>query len=127
MEDKVVFDVKEANLDVIIPGVAINGLAFEDKREADKFIKKYLSGSKHHVQERVEKPIYSSVEEFEKDLKRKLLSLRKHLKEFDVLKEKYPNEFYDFDKLYIEYSISKIETFFDSAKEDSAEKDTERI
>lgn len=81
MDQKVVFDVKESSLDIIIPGVAINGLAFEDKKEADKFVKKYLSGPKYHVEDRVEKPVFSSLQDFEKTLKRRLTSLKKQLKE----------------------------------------------
>lgn len=125
MDQKVVFDVKESSLDIIIPGVAINGLAFEDKKEADKFVKKYLSGPKYHVEDRVEKPVFSSLQDFEKTLKRRLTSLKKQLKELDVLRAKHPDENFDFDQLYIEYNIQKIEKFFRNARE--IEIDTERV
>lgn len=126
MEDNVVFDVKQSSLDVIIPGVAVNGLAFEDKKEAEKFLKKYFTNKQLHLEERVEKPVYSSLAEFEQSLQVKLEGLKKQLSAIEVLEAKLQDKRFQFDKAHIEYYIKCIEQFLGNANESSSDSEDER-
>lgn len=125
MENKVVYDVKEHNLEVIIPGIAINGLAFEDKREAEKFVQKYYSDNRVHIEDRVEKPVYASVEDFEKSLKEKLDDYKEQLKSIKLLETKLEKDVFEYDKAYIEYNICNIERFLKRAQASQVEDERE--
>lgn len=125
MENKVVYDVKESSLEIVIPGIAINGLAFENKREAEKFVQKYYSDNRVHVEDRVEKPVYTSVEDFEKSLKEKLEGYREQLKSIKLLETKFDKDVFEYDKAYIEYNICNIERFLKKAKISQIEEEKE--
>lgn len=125
MENKVVYDIKESTLEVIIPGIAINGLAFKDKIEAKKFVEKYFSSPKVHIEDRVEKPVYSSVEEFEMAMKNKLNEYKEQLKSIKLMESKLDNETFEYDKIYLEYNIKNIERFLNKAKSNELEEERE--